>query len=221
VTHRFVAYFRVSTQKQGHSGLGLAAQRKAVADYLQVCRGAQIADYQDVESGKNDDRPALLKALQHCRMAKATLVIAKLDRLSRDAHFISTLLKSGVDFRATDMPEADAFMIRIRAAVYQEERELISKRTKAALAAAKARGVKLGNPKNLRNQAAGSVRGNARKIELADAFASSAISWVDDARAAGAQSLRQIARHLNEKGARTSRGCLWTAVQVKAVLDRQ
>ena len=143
---RIVSYLRVSTQRQGASGLGLEAQRKAVADFLNGGAWQIIAEYVEVESGGLDDRPELRKAMDHARRTGATLVVAKLDRLARDAHFLLGLQKAGVKFVAADMPEANEAMVGFMAIFAQYERQQISKRTKDALAAAKARGVKLGNP---------------------------------------------------------------------------
>ena len=140
----FVSYLRVSTAKQGQSGLGLEAQRKAVADFLNGGSWTLLAEYVEVESGANDERPKLAEALARCRLHDATLVIAKLDRLSRDAHFLLGLQKAGVRFVAADMPEANEMVVGIMAVVAQAERRMISARTKAALQAAKARGVRLG-----------------------------------------------------------------------------
>src|SRR5215207_2669928 len=140
----FVAYYGVSTERQGRSGLGLAAQRKAVEDFLNGGNWRLVAEFTEIESGKQSDRPALAKAFQACRLRHAKLVIAKLDRLSRDAHFLLGLEKAGVDFVAADMPQANRLTVGIMAMVADEERRLISKRTKEALAAAKARGVRLG-----------------------------------------------------------------------------
>ena len=141
---KFVAYYRVSTQEQGKRGLGLDAQRKAVVDYLDGGRWELVAEFTEVESGKRDDRPELEKAIALCRRQKARLIIAKLDRLSRDVAFIATLMK-GVDFVAVDNPHANKFTIHILAAVAEFERDAISKRIREALAAAKARGVILGD----------------------------------------------------------------------------
>ena len=141
---KFIAYYRVSTDHQGVNGNGMAAQRKAVEDYLNGGCWKLVGEFTEVESGKRSDRPELEKALKACRKHKARLVIAKLDRLSRNVHFISGLMERKVDFVACDMPSANAFMINVYAAVAQEERRMISDRTKAGLAAAKARGVKLG-----------------------------------------------------------------------------
>ncbi len=139
-----VAYYRVSTDRQGKSGLGLDAQRAAVAAYL-AGRGEKIAEFTEIESGKRNDRPQLAAALMLCRQQKARLIIAKLDRLARNVHFISGLMESGVDFVAVDMPEANRLTLHILAAVAEHEREMISQRTKAAREQAKARGTRLGN----------------------------------------------------------------------------
>ena len=143
---KYVAYYRVSTQKQGRSGLGLDAQRKAVEDYINGGGAEIVAEYTEVESGGRSDRAELEKALHQCKATGAKLVIAKLDRLSRDAHFLLGLQKSEVSFVAADLPEANELTVGLMAVIAQHERRMISKRTKEALAAAKRRGVKLGNP---------------------------------------------------------------------------
>lgn len=143
---KFVAYFRVSTDRQGKSGLGLEAQRQAVTDYLNGGRWAFVGEFTEIESGKRNDRPQLAAALAACKKLKAKLVIAKLDRLGRNLAFIATLMESGVEFVAVDNPHANKLTVHILAAVAQHEREMISERTKAALAAAKRRGKRLGNP---------------------------------------------------------------------------
>src|SRR3954452_10651825 len=143
---KFISYLRVSTDKQGQSGLGIEAQRKAVEDYLNGGRWELLREYVEVESGKRSDRPQLLAALAHAKATGAKVVIAKLDRLARNVAFISNLMESGVEFVAADMPMANRLTVHVLAAVAEHEREMISQRTKAALAAAKARGVKLGNP---------------------------------------------------------------------------
>ena len=141
---RFVAYYRVSTEKQGRSGLGLEAQQAAVQDYLNGGTWELVGEFIEVESGRKSERPELAKALARCKKDKATLVIARLDRLARNVHFISGLMETKVKFVACDMPEATPFMLHIYAAVAQEEARAVSARTKAALAAAKHRGVRLG-----------------------------------------------------------------------------
>src|SRR5262249_29946080 len=144
---KFIAYYRVSTARQGRSGLGLAAQRKAVEDYLNGGRWRLLAEYTEVESGKGaDNRPQLQKALQHAKVTGATLVIAKLDRLSRNAAFLLALGDAGIKFVAADLPEANPLVVGVMAVIAEHEREAISKRTKEALQAAKRRGVMLGNP---------------------------------------------------------------------------
>lgn len=140
---KFVTYLRVSTERQGQSGLGLEAQRAAVAAHV-LGRGEVVAEFVEVESGKRADRPELARALAEAKRAGAVLLIAKLDRLARNVAFIANLLESGVEVTAADMPEANRFVLHIMAAVAEQEGRAISERTKAALAAAKARGVKLG-----------------------------------------------------------------------------
>jgi DNA invertase Pin-like site-specific DNA recombinase len=144
---KFVAYFRVSTDRQGKSGLGLDAQRDTVLSYMNGGRWSLVAEFTEIESGKRNDRPELEKALAACKKQKAKLVIAKLDRLSRNLAFIATLMDSGVEFIAVDNPHANKLTVHILAAVAQHEREIVSARTSAALKAAKARGRRLGNPR--------------------------------------------------------------------------
>ena len=143
---RFVAYYRVSTDRQGRSGLGLEAQQKAVTDYLNGGAWELVGEFVEVESGKKSNRPQLARAIETCRKRRARLVIAKLDRLSRNLAFVATLMDAGVEFVAVDNPHANRLTIHILAAVAEHEREAISERTKAALAAAKARGKRLGTP---------------------------------------------------------------------------
>jgi hypothetical protein len=223
---KHVAYYRVSTGKQGRSGLGLEAQREAVRAHLNGGSWTLIAEFTEVESGKrHENRPQLREALELCKLTGATLIVAKLDRLSRDAAFLITLQNAGARFVCADMPDATHFTVGIMALVAQQEREAISSRTKAALAAARARGVKLGGrrdspppppPHALGNQASAKVR-SERSID----HAKSVMNEIERARAAGAQSLRQIAAVLNERGINTPRpGGTWQAAQVKAVMDR-
>lgn len=217
----FVSYLRVSTSRQGASGLGLEAQRKAVADFLNGGNWTLIGEYVEVESGANDDRPKLAEALARCRLHNATLVIAKLDRLSRDAHFLLGLQKAGVRFIAADMPTANELVVGIMAVVAKAERDMISARTKAALQAAKARGRKLGG--NRGNLPAVADKGRALGIETRRAKATQRATdlgpIIADLRARGAASLRQIAAGLNAKGVPTARGGQWSAVQVQRVLS--
>jgi DNA invertase Pin-like site-specific DNA recombinase len=215
---RFVAYYRVSTAKQGASGLGLEAQRKAVDDYLNGGNWKLLSEHAEVESGKHADRPALAAAMQECRLKGTTLVIAKLDRLSRDAHFLLGLEKAGVDFVAVDMPNANRLTVRLMAVIAQEEREMISARTKAALAAAKARGVKLGG----RRPGQGKVDpalGSAALRRASDEFAQRVRPVITELRAGG-MSFRRLAAELTNRGIRTMRGGTWTAMTVRNVLLR-
>src|SRR3954453_5885964 len=217
---RFISYLRVSTAKQGASGLGLEAQRKAVLDYLDGGKWTLVTEVVEIETGKRADRPKLAEALALCRLHRATLVIAKLDRLARNVAFISNLMESGVDFVAVDLPQANRLTVHILAAVAEHEAKMISERTKAALAAAKARGVKLGNPANLCRQLDGSAKGNAAKTAKAAKRAADLLPLILPMKAGGA-SLRQIADGLNRCGVPAPRGGDWSAVAVKRVLDRQ
>jgi DNA invertase Pin-like site-specific DNA recombinase len=203
---KYIAYYRVSTEHQGSNGNGIHAQRKAVEDYLNGGRWKLVAEFTEVESGKRNDRPELEKALAACKKHRAKLVIAKLDRLSRNVHFISGLMERKVDFVACDMPSANAFMINIYAAVAQEERRMISDRTKAGLAAAKARGVILGNPKLAAdNRAAAIERAEALKPVLSEMAGLSA---------------RAAATELNKRAIATPTGTPWSAKTVIRLRER-
>ena len=220
---KFVSYIRVSTAKQGASGLGMEAQKEAISRYLNGGQWELLSEFVEVESGKKSDRPELTKALKHCQMTGATLVIAKLDRLSRDLHFISSLQKSGIEFTACDMPSANKFTVHIFAALAEHEREMISQRTKAALAALKARGVKLGKPENLTRAAAdkGAVNASAARTAKADDFAGQIGPMVQAYHAEG-MSLNGIAAKLNADSILTARGKSgsWTPTAVKNLLAR-
>lgn len=217
----FVSYLRVSTERQGRSGLGLEAQRKAVADFLNRGQWSLKGEFVEVESGKNNERPKLAEALRTCRLHNATLVIAKIARLSRNVDFLKGLQEAGVRFVATDMPEANEMVVQIMAAVAQAERKMISERTKDALAAAKAKGKKLGGDRG--NFALVAVMGRAKSREVRQNRAATRNAdlrpIIDDIRSGGAGSLRGIAAGLNERGIPTARGATWTGVQVKRVLD--
>jgi DNA invertase Pin-like site-specific DNA recombinase len=219
-TGKFVSYLRVSTDRQGKSGLGLESQRSAVADFLNGGDWHLIKEFVEVESGKRCDRPVLDEVLKACRVYDATLVIAKLDRLSRDAHFLLGLEKAGVDFVAADMPRANRLTVGIMAMVAEEERRMISERTKAALAAAKRRGTKLGGYRGAKITRKIREAGSAATAAIAAARATDIAPIIAELQAAGATSLRAIAAGLNERGIRTARGSTWTAVQVDRVLDR-
>lgn len=220
---RVVAYYRVSTEGQGRSGLGLDAQRAAV-ETLCTSRGWQIVEaFTEVESGKRADRPQLTGALHHAKVTGSVLVVAKLDRLSRNVAFLAALQDSGARFLAADMPEANELTVHIMAAVAQAERKAISKRTKDALAAAKARGQRLGNP----NGAAAirrAAKGNGAAVEAvkagADAHAADLAPIVARLRADGHRSLSALAKALNEGGFATPRGGRWYPSSVSNLLKR-
>jgi DNA invertase Pin-like site-specific DNA recombinase len=220
---RLVAYERVSTARQGASGLGLEAQRSAIDRYASE-RGAEVlARFTEVESGRKTDRPELAKALHHAKVTGATLVIAKLDRLSRNAAFLLALRDSGVRFLACDMPEANDLTVGIMALVAEAERQAISRRTTEALAVAKARGVRLGNPNGaaaLRRAGKGGAALRATVSANAAAFARDLAPVLADIRAQGHVSLRAIAAELTARGIRTRRGGDWGVGNVKALLLR-
>jgi DNA invertase Pin-like site-specific DNA recombinase len=217
---RFIAYYRVSSQQQGRSGLGLAAQQQAVRDYLNGGRGRLVAEHTEIESGKRNDRPELAAALAACRVHVATLVVAKLDRLSRNAAFLLTLRDSGVDFIAADMPEANRLTVGVLAVVAEHEREAISARTRAALSAAKARGVRLGNPAHLNPSARrlGAIASARVRQARAAQRAADLASTIAELRRSGASTLRALAQGLNGRGIPAARGGQWNAAQVRRVL---
>ncbi len=217
---RFVSYLRVSTDRQGRSGLGLEAQREAVAGYLGGNGWELVAEHVEVESGKRNDRPELAKALAACRVYDATLVVARLDRLARDAHFLLGLKEAGVDFVCCDMPAANRLTVGIMAMVAEEEGRMISARTKAALAAARARGVKLGTPANLKHGDLGRARSAEARSAAATARARDLAPVVEELRAAGATGLRALARGLNDRNVPAPRGGAWHAAQVRHLLRR-
>jgi DNA invertase Pin-like site-specific DNA recombinase len=218
---KFVSYVRVSTARQGASGLGLEAQQEAVRQFLNGGSWTLVAEVVEIESGKRADRPKLAEALRLCRLHGATLVIAKLDRLARNVHFISSLMEAGVDFIAVDFPTANRLTIHILAAVAEHEASAISARTKAALAAAKVRGVKLGGDRgNFASIAAlGPVASAAVRVEKADKRAADVLPVIRQLRAEGA-SLRQVAVKLTEMRIPAPRGGDWEATQVWRVEKR-
>jgi len=229
VTRRIVAYHRVSTKAQGKSGLGLEGQQAAIADYVRQQNGALIAEYVEVETGKSRDRPELLKAIAHAKRSKARLVVAKLDRLARNVAFTSALMEAKVDFVACDNPHANKFTIHILAAVAEHEAEQISQRTKAALAAAKRRGIKLGSARpghwkgrEDRRQAglqkARDAAAKAQRVAFAGEYAD-LMPTVKKLRENG-QSLQSIADGLSSQGQTTRRGKPWNRMQVSRVLKR-
>jgi DNA invertase Pin-like site-specific DNA recombinase len=217
---KFVSYLRVSTARQGASGLGLEAQRAAVAGYLNGGDWTLVQELVEIESGKRNDRPALTCAIRLCRKHRATLVIAKLDRLARNVAFISNLMESGIEFVAVDMPQANRFVVHILAAVAEQEAEAISKRTKAALAAAKARGTQLGgrrvSPERFAQIGAAARTVRTRKAERLRAELMPTIANIQ---ATGATTLRAIATELNAREIPTPANKVeWSAAQVRRIL---
>ena len=228
---RYIAYHRVSTARQGRSGLGLDAQREAIRTHLSGAAGELLAEYTEVESGRLNDRPELAKALAACRLHRATLVIAKLDRLARNVAFISALMDSGVEFVATDMPAASRLTLHMLAAVAENEARMISERTKVALAAAKRRGTQLGGFRGRAATDADRLRAAAAKTALANARAADLAATIRGLQAGGFTSHRAIAGCLtamnipttgshDRYGRPTGHGGTWTGVQVARLLTR-
>jgi DNA invertase Pin-like site-specific DNA recombinase len=212
---KFVVYYRVSTQRQGRSGLGLEAQEAAAEDYIRRSDGVALATYREVESGKVNDRPQLQAALLRCRQSRATLLIAKLDRLGRNAAFLFALRDSGQTFLALDIPDANALTLGVMISMAQHEREIISARTKAALAARKARGLPLGNPRDMTAySAAASQMAQFANRKKAIQRAKEVAPQIEQARKEGHTSLRAIAGYLNEQQTPTPRGKQWTPTAV-------
>jgi DNA invertase Pin-like site-specific DNA recombinase len=222
---KFVAYYRVSTARQGRSGLGIEAQRAAVTGYLNGGNWQIVAEFTEVESGKRSDRPALDQALAAARLHRCPVVVSKVDRLTRSVGFLTRLLDAGVDVRFADLPQIEGatgtFLLQQMAAVAQLEAGMISKRTKDALAAAKRRGVKLGGDRGVAPTAKMRAKGRAVLQARANSRAVDIAPIVAELQAAGAMSLRAIADGLNAKRIPTAQGDgQWSAVQVKRVLDR-
>lgn len=219
---KIISYIRVSTGKQGKSGLGIEAQREAIARFA-AAQGAEIAgEYVEVETGKGADaldrRPKLNAALAQARKAKVPVVVAKLCRLSRDVAFISGLMANRVPFIVAELgADADPFMLHVYAALAEKERNLIADRTRAALAVKKAQGVKLGNPVNL---AEAGAKGADMQRANADAYAANVLPVIRQIQASGATTLRAVAEALNARGIQTARGGQWYAATVRNVLER-
>ena len=215
-----IAYIRVSTDKQGKSGLGLEAQKAALEGFAEREGFELVSRFQEVETGKGADalskRPQLAKALQEARRLKCPIVVSKLCRLSRDVAFISGLMSKSVPFIVTELgPDVEPFMLHIYAAVAEKERAMIAQRTREALKAAKARGVKLGNP----NLEQAREKASASRTANADRFAANVLPIIKEIQATGA-SMRQTAKALNVRGIPTARGGIWAATQVSDVLKR-
>ncbi|SDB15230.1 recombinase family protein [Belnapia rosea] len=224
-TRTFIAYARVSTDRQGRSGLGLEAQEAAIRAFLQPGDRLLAPVFVEVESGRRTDRPELAKALERCRATGATLLLAKLDRLSRDAHFLLGLAKAGVEFVAADMPHANRLTVGIMALVAEEEARMISARTKAALVAAKVRGQTLGGrrPGQRLPSAEAAQRGSRAGAEAnrmaANRSALRVAHKIEELRGQG-HSLERVAAALQAEGVPTARGGAWTATAVQRVLRR-
>jgi len=216
----YVAYLRVSTNRQGIDGLGVEAQRKTIADYISGNGKRIVAEFKEVESGKNCKRPELERALVACRLMPATLIVAKMDRLARDTAFLMNLKNAGVEFVACDFPEANRMIVGILASVAEGESHMISERTRAAMAAAKARGQTFGGNKGklhlaspLGVAASARARGERKRLRAMELG-----SIIQPMREEGA-TLQALADHLNRIGFTTPRGCQWTPAGVRGVLQ--
>lgn len=214
---KIVAYYRVSTDRQGRSGLGLEAQRLAVQKLAASRSATIVAEFTEVESGRKNDRPQLASALKACKAGGFTLVVAKLDRLARNVLFTATLMESGIEFVACDLPTANRLTIHILAAVAEEEARMISRRTKDALAAAKARGVLLGSARPGHWEGREHLRGRGRKT--ASEVSATLVAQMRQLRAAG-KTFQAIADLLNAQGHTTADGKLWSKSLIHRFLNR-
>ena len=203
---KYISYLRVSTLQQGRSGLGIEAQKQAVQDFLKQYPGELLAEFVEVESGKNSNRPELNKAIDFCELTGGTLVVAKLDRLSRDLHFLTSLQKRNLQFKICDMPQIDELTIHVLGATAQHELRLISNRTRVALAQAKQRGVRLGNPHLdvIRNRDV-TAANKARSIAQAE-WRTKILKVISHLQSEGHTTCQQLANELNARGLRTRRG---------------
>ena len=218
---RYVAYYRVSTQRQGRSGLGLEAQKSTVANFLKGVEGNVLdSEFTEVESGKKVNRIQLHKALARCQATGATLIIAKLDRLARKASFLFELMEGKTKFLACDCPGMNELTVGVLAVVAQAEAKFISERTKAALAAAKARGVKLGGDRGVPMKQEVTKAGHAANRKKADDFVTGISGYIRRAQHEGRMSLREIADFLNDENVATARGGRWCASTVRNMLSR-
>ena len=221
---QIVTYLRVSTARQGASGLGLEAQRAAVQTFAAAGNHRVVTEFVEVESGKKADRPKLNAALAACRLHRATLIIAKLDRLARNVAFIANLMDGGVDFVACDMPHANRLTLHLMAAMAEHEREMISQRTKAALAAAKVRGVMLGNPNGAAHLLNGCIAAARRsadvRLQKARAQDQAMAGILGALSIAGVTTCAAIARQLNARGIPAPSGGAWSPGQVRVTIRR-
>lgn len=219
-SRKFVAYFRVSTKRQGESGLGLDAQRDAIARHVR--NDLIVAEFTEVESGKRCNRPELTKAIDHCRLTGATLIVGKWDRLARDMAFTATLMRSDIELVAADNPHATRLTLHILAAVAEHEGEMISTRIREALGAAKTRGVRLGGARpGMRHFDKVDVeRSVAVRQAAAQAHAARVMPVIEQMRATGTASLRELADGLNAAGVTSPRGHSWAPTTVARVLKR-
>jgi len=219
-TPRIISYVRVSTDGQGRSGLGIEAQRQLVTSYIDQTAGEHVREYVEIESGKVDDRPELHAAIRNCRRIGATLVVAKLDRLSRNATFLLTfddmVKRAGIDLHVCDQPHLDRFMLGIHALVAERERHMISDRTKAALAVARARGVRLGTRNGKRLSEAGCAARRSKALQHAE----NVMPIISQIQATGALTYRAIADALNARGISTAQGGEWHAASVRRTMVR-
>jgi DNA invertase Pin-like site-specific DNA recombinase len=213
---KYVSYLRVSTSKQGEDGYGIEAQRGAIRNYLALIQADCLAEFIEVESGRRTDRSVLDKALQLCRREKATLLVAKLDRLSRTVAFLSHLVEAKVDFVAVDNPHANKLMVHMLAAFAEHERDMIAARTKAALASAKARGVKLGNPRLADARMAARAALNSR----ASQHCANVFPIISAVRQSGITTYAGIAAVLEARGVQTDRGGRWHPTTVRNIERR-
>lgn len=216
----YISYLRVSTDKQGEHGHGINAQRQAIGNYLAIQGGELLGEFVEVESGKRNDRPELLKAISRCQVSRATLIIAKLDRLSRNVAFIANLMDSGIDFVACDNPYATRLTIHILAAIAEHEREMISRRTKEALAAAKAKGVVLGGARGTTLTDRMREASVAARQQKSMTYMASVMPTINHLRATG-HSLGATARKLNSMHIYTVRGGQWTPTAVRRALEKR
>ena len=217
---KYVAYYRVSTNKQGYQGLGMEAQHESVASFIDSTGGELVEEYTEVKSGKRNDRPELEKALRKCKLTGFTLLIAKLDRLSRNASFLLSIRDSNIKFVAADMPEANNLTIGLMACLAEYESELISKRTKAALKVAKSRGTVLGNPRLDEVRCTDVTAAQTARLEKAKERNTEILEVISEIQkdTDDKLSLRAIANRLNAAGYTTARGKAWQATSVNRVL---